>query len=76
MSPMTQFEAMSQLMSLCSVPGRRGRISGSKNMADLSTQAPPPVSSEALVNAIIQVSPNDEIKAQHTDCEKPRSCPR
>ena len=72
---MTQFDATNRLM-LCSVPGRRGRISGSRNTAELSTPLPPPVSLEALVNAIIQVSPNDEIKAQDADCGKPRSCPR
>ena len=73
---MTQFVATNRLMLLCSVPGQRGRISGSRNTEDLSTPLPPPVSSEVLVNAIIQVSPNDEIKAQDADCGKPRNCPR
>ena len=73
---MTHFEATNRLISSCSVPGRRGRISGSRNTAELSTLPPPPVSSEALVNATIQVSPKDKIKAQHADCGKLRSCLR
>lgn len=73
---MTQFEAMNQLMSLCSVRERRGRISGSRNTAGLSTPPPPPVSSEALANATIQVSSNDEIKAQRADCGKLQNYPR
>ena len=64
MSTMMQFVTTDRLISLCSVPERRGHISEGRNTAELSTLPPPPASSEALVNATIRVSPNDEIKPQ------------